>query len=52
MKKVYFYDCGGLYFCGKVRKDYQLNDIFKLKSMICKLKVTKIINNELWVKIA
>ena len=39
MKSVYFRSCGGLYYIGKVYKNYNINDILKLKSMVCKLIV-------------
>ena len=31
MKEVFFYDTGGYYLIGKVRKDYKIGDTLKLK---------------------
>jgi len=49
MKEVYYLSCGGLYLCGKVRKEYKINDTFKLKWTICKLRVIKVLDNEIHV---
>jgi hypothetical protein len=49
MKKVFFESCGGLYFIGKVRKNYKVNEVIKLKNFLSKVKVTAIKNNEIIV---
>jgi len=50
MKKVYFRSPGCLNLIGKVKKDYKVNDTFKLKNTTCKLQVVEIKNNELIVR--
>jgi hypothetical protein len=49
MKRVYFKSGWTLYLCGKIRKNYKVNDILKLKSMICKLKVIEVKTDEIYV---
>ena len=44
MKEVFFYDTGGYYLIGKVRKDYKIGDTLKLKKMRCKLIIIDINN--------
>ena len=54
MKKVFFRDCGGLYLIGKVRKNYNVGDILKLKNFRSKIKVVELNKNhcDIIVKIA
>ena len=49
MINVYFYSLGGLYFCGKVRKQYAVDDRMTLKRMLCPLQVYKVLPNAVWV---
>ena len=50
MITVYFKGYGALYACGKVRKDYNINDTLKLKGMRSKLIVVDKKENEIHVK--
>jgi hypothetical protein len=50
MTSVYFSDCGGLYFIGKVKKDYNIGDELTLKNFKSKVIVTDKKKDELHVK--
>ena len=50
MITVYFKGYGSLYACGKVRKDYNIGDTFKLKGMASKLIVIDKKEKEIHVK--
>ena len=42
MKKVFFSSCGGLYLIGKVRKNYKVGDVLRLKNFLSKVEVIQI----------
>jgi len=51
MKKVYFRSAGGLYYIGKVRKNYSIGDALKLKNFKSIIKIVDIQNNDIIVNI-